>query len=81
MNSEYTIQEIAKLCDVNEWTTLGNLDNGNLEVRAKPSGNIIGMFTPIGWRWKDKYKFVLYKFGDAVALSEAVEPAPNEEAQ
>jgi hypothetical protein len=81
MNSEYTIQEIAKLCDVNEWTTLGNLDNGNLEVRAKPSGNIIGMFTPIGWRWRDKYKFALYKFSEEDSLPKLVEPAPNEERQ
>ena len=76
MNSEYTTEDISKLCEANEWTTLGNLDNGNLEVRLKTSGNIVGQFTPTGWKWKDKYKFVLYKFGDAVVLPEAVEPAP-----
>ena len=81
MNSEYTTQDIAKLCKANEWTTLCNLSNGNLEVRVKTSGNAVGVFTPIGWRWKDRYKFVLYKFDNEDALPEVVEQAPNEEVQ
>jgi hypothetical protein len=65
MSNQYTIEDIRHLCETHEWSSLEGLEGGEIEVSAHEDSDAFGVFTPIGWKVKDAYKFRLYKIEEA----------------
>ena len=61
MTNHYTINDIRNLCVAYEWSSLEGLENGEIEVSMHEDSDAFGVFTPIGWKVKDSYRFRLYK--------------------